>query len=91
MGREYPDMSCETIFDPSEWKPARMAAHRESPPATAPPLGKMMRLIAQLGGYVNRKNAAPPGTQTLWLGLQRMRDLSMAWNAFGPGAGRKVV
>jgi hypothetical protein len=91
MGREFPDMSCDTIFDPSEWKSVWMAVHHEPPPATAPPLGVMMRLIAELGGYVNRKNADPPGTQTLWLGLQRMHDLSMAWNIFGPGASRKVV
>jgi hypothetical protein len=47
----------------------------------------MVRLIAQLGGYVNRPNRAdPPGPQTLWLGLQRMHDLAWAWNIFGPGA-----
>ena len=34
------------------------------------------------GGYVERpKNE--PGTQTLWIGLQRMYDLAWAWNSFG--------
>lgn len=40
---------------------------------------------ARRGGFMNRpKN--DPGTQTLWVGLQRCYDLSTAWNAFGPGA-----
>jgi hypothetical protein len=40
--------------------------------------GEMIRLIAQLGGYVNRPGRKdPPGPQTVWIGLQRMHDL--AW------------
>jgi hypothetical protein len=47
----------------------------------------MIRLVAQLGGYVNRPHRGdPPGPQTVWIGLQRTRDLAWAWNAFGPGA-----
>ena len=42
-----------------------------------------VRWIASLGGYVIRPKTQP-GTQTLWLGLQRVHDLSTAWNAFGP-------
>jgi hypothetical protein len=55
-----------------------------------PKLGVMMRLVAQLGGYVNRPNRVdPPGPQTVWLGLQRMHDLALAWNTFGPGAKKR--
>ena len=47
----------------------------------------MIRLIAQLGGYVNKPGRKdPPGPQTLWLGMQRMSDLAWAWESFGPGA-----
>ena len=56
-------------------------------PRRAPKLVTILPMIAQLGGYVkfpNRKD--PPGPQTLWLGLQRMYDLALAWNTFGPGA-----
>jgi hypothetical protein len=36
---------------------------------------------------VNRPNRVdPPGPQTVWLGLQRMHDLALAWKTFGPGA-----
>jgi Transposase DNA-binding/Transposase Tn5 dimerisation domain len=87
LGRSCPDLDCEAVFDPAEWKSVWMAVKRKPPPHRPPPLQKMMPLIAQLGGYVNYPNRKdPPGPQTVWLGLQRMYDLALAWNAFGPGA-----
>jgi Transposase DNA-binding/Transposase Tn5 dimerisation domain len=87
MGRSCPEMDCEAIFDPAEWKSVWVTVHRQAPPPTPPPLSVMIRLIAQLGGYVNRPNRPdPPGVQTIRLGMQRMYDLATAWNAFGPGA-----
>jgi len=87
LARSCPDVECETVFEPSEWKSVWTTIHRRPPPETPPRLADMVRLIAQLGGYVNRANRPdPPGPQTLWLGLQRMRDLAWAWDAFGPGA-----
>src|SRR5208337_292161 len=86
LGRSCPDLDCEAIFEPSEWKAVYVAVHQRPAPEQPPPLGEMIRLIAQLGGYVNtpgRKD--PPGPQTLWLGMQRMSDLAWAWNTFGPG------
>lgn len=50
----------------------------------------MVRLIAQLGGYVNKKRKDEPGPQTVWLGLQRLHDITHCWNLFGPGAAAKA-
>ena len=87
MGRSCPDLDCEVLFEPSEWQSVWRVTHTGPMPRQPPKLGGMVRLVAQLGGYVNRPNRAdPPGTQTLWLGLQRMQDLAWAWNTFGPGA-----
>ncbi len=47
---------------------------------------EMTKLIAQLGGYVDRKNSGPPGPQSLWLGLQVMHIMANCWLSFGPGA-----
>jgi hypothetical protein len=94
LGRSSPDLDCEAVFEPSEWKSVWMVIHRKPPPRKAPKLAEMLRLVAQLGGYVNRPNRPdPPGPQTTWLGLQRMRDLAWAWDSFGPGAAtnRKLV
>lgn len=88
MGHRCPDLDCEAVFEPAEWKSVWMAVQRKPLPATPPKLGVMIRLVAQLGGYVNRANRAdPPGPQTVWIGMQRTRDLAWAWLTFGPGAG----
>jgi hypothetical protein len=92
MGRSCPDISCEAIFEPEEWKSAYTVVRRQQPPSQPPRLEEMIRLVAQLGGYVNRpERQDPPGVQTIWLGLQRMQDLALAWTTFGPGASKKVV
>jgi hypothetical protein len=83
MGRECPEMDCEAIFEPSEWKAVWSATQRKKPPKKRPKLQEIVTLIAQLGGYVLR-NHSEPGTQTLWIGMQRMYDLALAWDAFGP-------
>ncbi|MCY4152429.1 MAG: hypothetical protein OXE94_09380 [Aestuariivita sp.] len=35
-------------------------------------LGEALLLIARLGGYLNRKNEAPPGHQVVWNGYFRL-------------------
>ena len=85
MGRSCPDMDCEALFEPSEWKAVWVAVHHQKPPKKAPRLSELVHLIASLGGYVERPQSEP-GTQTLWIGLQRMYDLAWAWDSFGPGA-----
>jgi len=83
LGRECPDLDCEIIFEPSEWKSVYTTVRNEEAPSTPPTLNEMIRMIATLGGYVNRRSTQP-GPQTLWLGLQRVHDLSTAWETFGP-------
>ncbi len=83
LGRECPDLDCEVVFEPSEWKSVYTTIKRKDPPATPPRLNEIIRMIASLGGYVNRKSTEP-GPKTLWVGLQRVHDLSTAWETFGP-------
>jgi hypothetical protein len=92
VGRGCPEMDCEAVFEPAEWKAVWVAVTGEPLPPTRPRLAQMVRLIAQLGGYVNRpKRTDPPGPQTVWIGLQRMHDLAWAWNVFGPGVPKRDV
>jgi hypothetical protein len=85
MGRNCPDLDCETIFEPSEWKAVWVTMHNKKPPGKPPKLAEMVHLIASLGGYIERANSEP-GPQTLWTGLQRMYDLAWGWDRFGPRA-----
>jgi len=84
LSREHPDADCQVLLAPSEWKSVWKATQGKLP-KQPPKLSLMVRLSAALGGYI----AGPgrePGVQTVWIGLQRMRDLAWAWDAFGPGS-----
>ena len=84
LARSCPDVSCEAVFEPAEWKSVYRVVRRESPPREPPKLKEMVRLVAQLGGYVNKPDAADPGPQTVWLGLARTHDFALCWTLFGP-------
>lgn len=86
LGRSCPEMSCEVVFDPSEWQSVYPIVRQQPAPQQPPTLQEMIRMVAQLGGYVNRKRKDEPGPQTVWLGLQRLHDIAACWKTFGPGA-----
>jgi hypothetical protein len=83
LGRSCPDMSCDVIFEPAEWKSVCRVVMGEVP-SKPPKLSEMVKMVAQLGGYVNRKRDDPPGPQTVWLGMERVHDFALCWQLFGP-------
>ena len=91
LGREFPDINCEAIFEPAEWQSVYYIVHKKPPPSTAPTLQEMVRMVAQLGGYLNRKRTDEPGPQTVWLGLQRTHDIANCWLTFGPGSKKNKI
>ena len=91
LGRECPKMSCDAVLSEAEWKSVYVIVTGKAAPATPPMLGVMVKMIAELGGYLNRKHDGPPGPQATWIGLQRVRDFAIAWAAFGPRDRRKDV
>lgn len=87
LGRGCPEISCDAIFTPGEWRSVYQVVKRSQPPQEPPKLQEMVRMVAQLGGYVNKKNRKDePGPQTVWLGMQRLHDIALCWDIFGPGA-----
>ena len=86
MSRQYPDACCETIFEPEEWKPVYYVVHQQPPPDEPPTLQAMIRMLGQLGGYVDRVRKDEPGPQTVAIGLQRAYDMTKCWMLFGPEA-----
>jgi hypothetical protein len=84
LGRECPKLRCDAVLSEAEWKSVYAIARSEPAPKRPPTLEFMIPMIAELGGYLGRKGDGPPGPQTMWIGLQRMRDFAIAWTAFGP-------
>jgi len=87
LGRELPDVPCSVYFEEAEWKAlVSFVTQSYTPPDQPPTIGEAMRLVAGLGGFLGRKGDGHPGTKTLWLGLQRLDDITLAWCAFSPFA-----
>jgi len=77
LGREHPDVPCTVYFSEAEWKALLTYINRSTILPQAPPtLREATRMVASLGGFLGRKGDGEPGTQTLWLGLQRLDDLT---------------
>ena len=85
LGRETPQVPCTVYFEEAQWKALLAFIHKDPvPPAQPPSLNQAMRLVASLGGFLGRKGDGNPGTQTLWLGLQRLDDITEAYKVFAP-------
>ena len=84
LGRICGEMPCVDLFDEAEWKSVyKILNKKKALPRKPPSLGKFIVMIAKLGGYVEHKDGEPPGVKTMWKGMARMVDFSLAWEAFG--------
>lgn len=83
LGREVPDLPCTVSFEDAEWK-ALIAYKTQNPipPEKPPTLREAIHMVASLGGFLGRKCDGEPGTQTLWLGLQRLDDMTEMLKVF---------
>ena len=80
LGRETPDVPCTVYFEEAQWKALLVYVTRNpTPPPQPPSLHEAMRMTASLGGFLGRKCDKEPGTKSLWIGLQRLDDLTAMW------------
>lgn len=80
LGREVPDVPCSIFFEEHEWKALVAYAKKDpTPPKQPPALREAIHMTARLGGFLGRKKDGEPGTQSLWLGLQRLDDLAQMY------------
>ena len=84
LNRECPSLPCTAVFADSEWKSVWRVTTKKELPETPPTLSEFIPLLAQLGGYNNRRSESPPGPQVIWTGIRRMTDFAIAWINFGP-------
>jgi hypothetical protein len=80
LGRETPDVPCTVFFEEAEWKALNTYITRNpTTPERPPSLREAVRMVASLGGFLGRKSDGEPGTKSLWIGLQRLDDLTAMW------------
>ena len=82
LGRGFPDIDCNVVFDDNEWQAIYLVIEKKQPPKEPLNLGEMISMIsmiAKLGGFLGRKSDAEPGAQVMWIGMQRMKDFTLAW------------
>jgi hypothetical protein len=91
LGREVPQAPCTVYFEEAEWKALMVfTTQNPIPPAAPPSLREAMHRVAGLGGFLGRKGDGEPGTQTLWLGLQRLDDIVAMWHVMADATQKTV-
>ena len=75
--RTTPELPCTVFLATEEWQALYCHANRlAQPPQTPPSLSQGVLWIAQMGGFLARKNDGPPGPQTLWLGVKYLHHIT---------------
>jgi len=80
LGRETPEVPCTVFFEDAEWKALTAFTTKNAlPPAEPPSLMEAIMMVAALGGFLGRKCDGLPGPKSIWLGLQRLDDITETW------------
>lgn len=75
LARSNPELPCDRVLENDEWEAAYAATQEKTPPKRPPPPGKMLPMIASLGGFRETKPDRAPGPKSVWIGLQRLKDI----------------
>ena len=80
LARYMPDALCTIFFEPEEWQAAYCILHNTTIlPPDVPNLREAVRMVARLGGFLDRKGDCEPGVTVLWKGFQRLSDLTLMY------------
>jgi hypothetical protein len=79
IARTDPTLPCTALLAEEEWKVLYIKIHKKPYPNIAPTIKEAVSWIAQLGGYLARKNDLEPGPSALWKGWKRLFDLAEGW------------
>jgi len=84
--RVHPKGSCETFLEEVECKALWSIHHKQrNPPPDAPSLREATRWIAQLGGFLARRDDGAPGVKVVWRGWRRFQDMLIPWRLLHEG------
>lgn len=85
QARITPDAPCTVALQPSEWQALyRFTQKQRRLPNQAPSLQQAVRWIAQLGGFLGRKDDGEPGVKVLWRGWTRLQDITTTFTLLQP-------
>ena len=85
INRQNPDASCTTILAEAEWQALYCRINKTTElPKQPPTVRQAVRWIAQLGGFLGRKNDGEPGITVIWRGWQRLTDIVATWLILHP-------
>jgi len=82
MGREYPDLPAELLFSDMEIKLLQAFVDTTGGKKKLQPsarLGDAVRVVAKLGGYLDRNNDPPPGHQLMWRGFACLHGMCIGF------------
>lgn len=85
-GRTCPDMDATLFFDPDEIRGAYLLTKKKMP-VTPPSLNDVVRLIAQVGGFLGRKSDGEPSAKTIWRGIDQVFAAAETLRALRDGLG----
>jgi hypothetical protein len=87
IARIEPNQPCTAVLEEEEWRLLYVVSKKMPPPEAPPTVREVVRMIAQLGGFLARKGDGEPGVKTLWSGFRRLMDFVYALHAlrFSPG------
>jgi Transposase DNA-binding/Transposase Tn5 dimerisation domain len=85
LARAVPDLPCTVLLDADEWQGLYCRIHRVAlAPEKPPTLRQAVRWIAQLGGFLGRKQDGEPGVSVLWKGFQHLVDVTAMYRIMRP-------
>jgi len=85
LARAAPDLPCTVLLDEDEWQGLYCRIHRVAvTPPKPPTLRQAVRWIAQLGGFLGRKQDGEPGVTVLWKGFQHLVDVTAMYRIMRP-------
>ena len=85
LSRAAPDLPCAVLLEEEEWQALYCRIHRVAlAPAKVPSLRQAVRWIAQLGGFLGRKQDGEPGVTVLWKGFQHLVDVTAMYRIMRP-------
>ena len=81
LGREMPELPAEIFFSDIEIKVLHAYAKKNKLPSPVK-VNEAVRIVANIGGYLGRKNDPPPGHQIVWQGYRELQFMCLGFGLF---------